>query len=241
MGEDGGLRRRRILSATIRRASDLYGLPLEEFTPARDSLARELRRAGKKEAADEAKALRKPSVSAWAVNQAARREPEAVRALVKAGGELRKAQRDAVSGKDPSAFHEATRKHRGLVDDVTAAAHEALEARGAVSPAVVIRVAQTLRGASVDKEASKALLAGTLSGDVEQTGFGPLLAAVPEGTRRTAAQKRPAKEKPQPKPKAAKPKRDPNAAKRAKVEKELERARAKARELEERLERLSKQ
>jgi hypothetical protein len=188
------------------------------------------------------KALRKPSVSAWAVNQAARRQPEAVRALVKAGGDVRKAQRDAVSGKDPSAFHEATRKHRTLVDEVTAAAHDALEARGAVSPAVVVRVAQTLRAASVDKEASKALLAGTLSEDVEQTGFGPLLAAVPEGARGRKAARRPAaKPKPEPKPKPAKPKPDPNAAKRAKVEKELEQARARARELEERLERLSKQ
>jgi hypothetical protein len=179
------------------------------------------------------KALRKPSVSAWAVNQAARRKPEAVRALVKAGGELRKAQRDAVSGKDPGAFHEATRKHRAHVDDVTAAAHEALEARGAVSPAVLVRVAQTLRGASVDKEASKALLAGTLSEDVEQTGFGPLLSAVPERARR-----RKAAPKPPPKPKPAKPKPDPNAARRAKLEKELEKARDRVRELETRLERL---
>jgi hypothetical protein len=186
------------------------------------------------------KALRKPSVSAWAVNQAARRKPEAVRALVKAGGELRKAQRDAVSGKDPGAFHEATRKHRAHVDDVTAAAHEALEARGAVSPAVLVRVAQTLRGASVDKEASKALVAGTLSADFEQTGFGPLLAAVPEGARqRKGARKPVAKPKQKAKPKPAKPKPDPNAARRAKVEKELEQARARARELEERLERLS--
>jgi hypothetical protein len=182
------------------------------------------------------KSLRKPSVSAWAVNQAARRQPEAVRALVKAGGELRKAQRDAVSGRDPRGFEEATQKHRGLVDDVTAAAHEALEARGAVAPAIVVRVAQTLRAASVDKEASKALLAGTLSEDVEQTGFGPLLSAVPERGRRRKAAPKP---KPTPaKPKPAKPKPDPNAARRAKLEKELEKARDRVRELETRLERL---
>jgi hypothetical protein len=43
-----------------RRAADLYGLPLEEFTSARNELVRELRRAGKKGAADEVGALRKP-------------------------------------------------------------------------------------------------------------------------------------------------------------------------------------
>jgi hypothetical protein len=181
------------------------------------------------------KSLRKPSVSAWAVNQAARRQPEAVRALVKAGGELRKAQRDAVSGRDPRGFQEATQKHRGLVDDVTAAAHEALEERGAVAPGVLVRVSQTLRAASVDKEASKALLAGTLSEDVEQTGFGPLLSAVPERARRRKAAPKPP---PKPKPKPAKPKPDPNAARRAKLEKELEKARDRVRELETRLERL---
>ena len=78
---------------------DLYGLPVEEFTKARDELAKELRTAGKKEAADEVKSLRKPSVSAWAVNQAVRRSPPEAKALVKAGDELRKAQRGVVSGR----------------------------------------------------------------------------------------------------------------------------------------------
>ena len=33
---------------TMAKAADLYGLPLDEFTRARDELARELRRSGKK-------------------------------------------------------------------------------------------------------------------------------------------------------------------------------------------------
>ena len=41
--------------------------------------------------------------------------------------------------------------------------------------ATLQRVVQTLRGASVDKEASKALVSGTLTADFEQAGFGPLL------------------------------------------------------------------
>ena len=69
---------------------DLYGLPVEEFTKARDELAKALRKADKKEAADQVKSLRKPSVSAWAVNQAVRRRPQETKALVKAGDELRK-------------------------------------------------------------------------------------------------------------------------------------------------------
>ena len=60
----------------------LYGLPLEEFTRARDDFARELRKAGEPEMAAEVKALAKPSLSTWTVNQLARREPMQVRALM---------------------------------------------------------------------------------------------------------------------------------------------------------------
>lgn len=227
------------------RRDDLYGLPLEEFTSARDALAKELRTAGKKDAADEVKALRKPSVSAWAVNQAARRRPQDVKRLVAAGGELRKAQRGVVGGGDPARLREAARAHRELVEDLTETAREALAERGPVSQSIVTRVAQTLRGASVDKDAAKALQAGRLADDVEQAGFGPLLSAVPSGARATTRRApRPARqERARPTPKAKpepppKPRRDPNAAKRRRLEQQLERARAKVRELEERLEAL---
>ena len=215
---------------------DLYGLPVEEFTKARDELAKELRKAGKKEAADEVKSLRKPSVSAWAVNQAVRRRPQEAKALVKAGDELRKAQRGVVSGRDPAQLREANSAHRRLVEELTDEARAALEERGAAAAATVTRVAQTLRAASIDKEASKALTAGTLAEDVEQAGFGPLLAAVPSGARSRPRAAKPSP-KPSPKPKPPpKPKPDPNAAKRKRLEEQLAKAQARVRELEERLE-----
>ncbi len=221
------------------RKDDLYGLPVEEFTKARDELAKELRKAGKKEAADEVKSLRKPSVSAWAVNQAVRRRPQEAKALVKAGDELRKAQRGVVGGRDPSGLRDATAAHRRLVEELTDEAREALEERGAAAAATVTRVAQTLRAASIDKEASKTLTAGTLAEDVEQAGFGPLLSAVPSSPR--AKPRRAAKTAPKPKAKPKpppKPKRDPNAARRKRLEEQLEQAQARVRELEERLEAL---
>jgi hypothetical protein len=220
----------------VAKAADLYGLPLDEFTRARDELARELRRAGKKEEADEVKALRKPPVSAWTVNQAARRHPQEMKALVKAGEDLRKAQRQAVSGRDPDALREATRRHRDRLDELTAIARRELGADGAT----LQRVVQNLRSASVDKEASKTLLAGTLTADVEQAGFGSLLSVVAPGSTRPKARPKPAaKPKAAPKPKPPpKPKPDPNAAKRARVQEQLERARARVRELEARLQEL---
>jgi hypothetical protein len=218
------------------KAADLYGLPLEEFTKARDALAKEVRQAGDKEAADEIKALRKPPVSAWAVNQLARRHPQELKALVKAGEGLRKAQRAAVGGGGPDALRDATRAHRDRLDELTSIARHELGAESAT----LQRVVQNLRTASVDKEASKALLEGTLTGDVEQAGFGQVLSAVPAGGfRRRARPKAKAEPKERRTPKAPpKPKRDPNAARRARVQEQLEKARARVRELEARLEEL---
>ena len=218
------------------KTADLYGLPLEEFTKERDALAKELRQGGDKEAANEVKALRKPTMSAWTVNQLARRHPQEMRELVKAGEGLRKAQRAAVGGGGPDVLRDATRAHRDRLEDLTSFAREELGADGQT----LQRAVQNLRSASVDKEASKTMLAGTLTGDVEQAGFGQLLSAVPAGGfRRRARPKAKPEGKPAAKPKPPpKPKPDPNAAKRARVEAQLERARARVRELEARLEEL---
>ncbi len=49
-------------------ADDLYGLPLEEFTAARDALAKRLRGEKRREDADAVKALKRPSVAAGAIS-----------------------------------------------------------------------------------------------------------------------------------------------------------------------------
>ena len=51
----------------------LYAGPLDEFVRERDELARRLNREGDREACARVKALRKPTVGAWALNQAVRR------------------------------------------------------------------------------------------------------------------------------------------------------------------------
>lgn len=226
--------------STPQKTADLYGLPLEEFTRARDELARELRKAGKREAADEVKALRKPSVSAWAVNQLARRHPQELKALVQAGDALRKAQRAAVTRGDSAGLRDAQRSHRERLEELLATARHDLGTGGQT----LQRVAQTLRAASVEKEASKALAAGTLTEDVSQSGFGGMLVPVPAGK---APARRPppkpkaapkARAKARPKPKPPKPKPDPNAAKRRRLREQLEKARARVAELEARLDEL---
>src|SRR6266705_402343 len=76
----------------------LYGLPLEEFTAARNELAARLRKAGQTEASERVRSLRKPSVAVWAVNRLARRHPGDLETLVNAGQRLRDAQGAALRG-----------------------------------------------------------------------------------------------------------------------------------------------
>ena len=66
----------------------LYGLPLGEFTSARNELAKRLAKEGDRVAAESVRALPKPPVSVWAINEAARSDTDGVRALLE-GRQLR--------------------------------------------------------------------------------------------------------------------------------------------------------
>src|SRR5882757_4492340 len=70
----------------------LFKLPLGEFTPARNALAARLKKAGQQAEADAAKALRKPSVAAWVVNQLHWHHRDAFDRLIEAGDRFRQAQ-----------------------------------------------------------------------------------------------------------------------------------------------------
>src|SRR5690349_9061004 len=60
---------------------DLYGLKLEEFTPARDALAKRLRADKLRDEAQTVAHLQKPNRTAWTVNQVYRREGDTFEAL----------------------------------------------------------------------------------------------------------------------------------------------------------------
>src|SRR2546430_2524275 len=70
-------------------ADELYGLPLAEFTRARDERTRALRKGGKRQAAEAVKALRRPTTGAWALNQLARRRRDELERLLATGKRLR--------------------------------------------------------------------------------------------------------------------------------------------------------
>ena len=196
----------------VRAPDDLYGLPLDEFTAARDALAKELRGAGDKEGAAEVKARRKPSVASWAVNQAARRHRSDVERLLAAGAASREAQEQALAG-DAGALRDATRTLNEEVDRVADLAAGELEAAGReVSPAIRDRITTNVRAAAVDDEGGRLLARGVLTEDLEATGFGVFdLAPPPQSSQGTP---------PSPRGGRTPPVRRPPAAKRSKEEDE---------------------
>jgi hypothetical protein len=88
---------------------ELYALPLDEFTRARNALAKTLSGTDKKDVT----ALVKPSVAMWAVNQLYWQDAPTYKALVDASEKLRTAHRSALGGRNvdtrkPDELHRAT-------------------------------------------------------------------------------------------------------------------------------------
>lgn len=183
-------------------ADGLYDLPLDRFVPERSELARELRRAGRREEAGEVAALRKPSVAAWAVNQLVRTQRGAVDELFAAGDALRAAHDQVLAGRgDAGSLRTAVARQRAAVDSLTKAARGLLTSEGhELSSAIIERVSDTLHAAALDDEARAQVRDGRLERELRHVGLGMSPGAVPARAprRRTAATK--AEPKPEPKP-----------------------------------------
>jgi hypothetical protein len=164
----------------------LNGLPLEEFTKARNKLAGDLRSKGEREAADWVAGLAKPTTAAWAVNQVMRTQRKDARALLAAGERLRKAHEDAAAGTGSGRqLRDAAAAERAAVERLSGAARGLLNASGrGLSENILERVAQTLHAISADSETRPLARAGRLSRERQATGAGPLATAPATGTRR---------------------------------------------------------
>ena len=145
----------------------LYGLPLAEFTAARNEAARALRQAGEREAAERVKTLSKPTAAAGAVNRLVREHRGEVEQFVHTAAELRDAQ---LAGKGDLVA--ATKREREALERLTRIGGEA--------------VRQTLLAAAVDDDAAQQLLAARLERELEPRGFGTLLAHAPSAVAKPA-------------------------------------------------------
>jgi hypothetical protein len=156
----------------------LFGLPLDGFIAARDEAARLLKQEGQTDAAAEVAGLRKPSVSAWAVNQLARHHAGRLAELLESGERLRAAHRAALAGRGAAGLAAAGRTERGVVAELVELAASELEAAGRpASPAVRERIGNTLRAAAHDTAAAALVRRGRLTRDLDPSGFGDLALA----------------------------------------------------------------
>jgi hypothetical protein len=103
--------------AVAREVEALFRVPLDDFVAARNALAARLKAAGRPEEASTVKALRKPSATAWALNQVYWFERTLFDGLAAAGQRLLDAQRDALAGR-PAALAGPARARQTAVDAV---------------------------------------------------------------------------------------------------------------------------
>ena len=138
-------------------AEDLYGLPPDEFTAARDEAAKQASDPALKKAI---KALRKPTVSAHAVNQLVREHPDEIDALLDLGDDLR-----SVMTGDKGDVRRLTEQRRDLISALVAADLPA---------AIRDDVTATLEAATADPELGAAVRSGRLVKPLRYAGFGAL-------------------------------------------------------------------
>lgn len=152
-------------------AEELYGLPLGEFTAARDARARDLKGTA---LAGSVKALRKPATAAWVVDLLVRRENDQVAQMVAVGEALRQAQ----EGMDAAALRELTKQRRQLTAALTVRARALARSVGQkVTEQVAEQVEETLTAAMIDASAAQAVRSGLLVAPLRATGVGSVDAA----------------------------------------------------------------
>lgn len=150
-------------------ADDLYALPLADFTPARDALAKEHK--ADKALAASIKGLRKASVAAWVVNLLVRRDPDQVDQVLAVGEALR----DAQDNFDATQLREFTKQRRQLTASVTTAARRMAREEGVrTTESVAEQVEATLTAAMLEPDAARAVRSGLLVTSLSATGLGDL-------------------------------------------------------------------
>jgi hypothetical protein len=148
--------------------AELYASDPDQFVERRAALVAAARAAGQAPAARQIAALRKPTRSAWVVNQLARAEPGVTSELTSLGEQLRAAQESL----DGAAIRELSQRRRELVETL---ARRAFEAAGQPQPPAALRdeVTATLGAALADPQVARQLGAGTLVRPARSEGFGP--------------------------------------------------------------------
>ena len=157
---------------------ELYGLDASEFVAARDGRARAARQSGDRGLADQVKALKRPAVAAWVVNNLVRQRPGEIERLVRFGESFRDAQA-SLAGDE---LRRLGRQRHQVLGALGQEARRLAEERGQpVSPTVERDVESTLDTAVTDPGAADAVRSGRLLRALSHAGLSGAVAA-PEVT-----------------------------------------------------------
>ena len=146
-----------------REIAGLYQRPLAEFIAARSDIEARLREGGDPRSADRVKRLRKPSLSAWTIDQLAGRDRGDLAALLTLGNELRAAQRRALAGGGGTKLQARAAERRRLIDRLLDGARQVLQEAGhPASRSQLDQVEHTLLATATDQALAERVRGGTL-------------------------------------------------------------------------------
>ncbi|MGW0931135.1 hypothetical protein [Streptomyces sp. NPDC002644] len=141
-------------------ADELYGARPDAFTGLRDERAAQARTEGDRKLATSIKALRKPTLSAWACNLLVRERQEEIEPLLALGEALRQAHLDL----DGGSLRELSRQQNLLVAALARQAVELTAAAGhRVGEGARGEIEGTLRAVLADPEAARVWAEGRLA------------------------------------------------------------------------------
>ena len=170
----------------------LFSLPLAEFIAARKTLAVRLKQAGRGNEADRVKALVKPSISAWAVNQLYWKHREVFDRLIATGQRFRKAQTSGLAGKVAEMRGALDARREALSDLAHLATALLSDAGHNPTPDTMLRITATLEAMSAYASHPDAPSPGRLTHDVDPPGFESLGSLIP-GVGMTEKTEKPAR------------------------------------------------
>ena len=168
----------------------LFQVAPGKFVPARNALALQLKKGGRADEAAEIRALAKPSVTAWAVNQLYWRARADLDGFLRVSDRVRASEQAALAGRPAGRAREAIQQRQqalsALVDRAsTLAAESGVE----LSASLLERLRTTLDAIGAYGSDAARHAHGRLQADLDPPGFSAfaaLAASVPEGHRQAA-------------------------------------------------------
>jgi hypothetical protein len=166
----------------------LFQGPLDDFTTARNALAARLKAAGRRDEAERVRALTKPALPAWSVNQVYWHATDVFDRLLRAGDRLRDTQLAGLKGSSSDVAQAALARQQAIDAVVERAMRFVTDAGSPASSATQQRVAVTADALAAYGTLPNRPAAGRLTGDLDPPGFGLLAALVPREPTGTGAQ-----------------------------------------------------